>query len=706
MCADGTVVTWGAFYPEISGVFPAATNVATIAAGSGHNLAIVPNHPPTARAQNLTNAPNGDFVIQLAGNDPDGDSLEFVVQSLPTSASLYQFTNGIRGALITSNLTSVTDPQSRVIFAPVFGGLGNPYDSFTFSANDGEQASAPVSVAVSLFATASAFTRPAHEITLTSAKLNGFVSPNGFAAAAWFEWGTNTSYGQSTTPTDAGLGNGVVHVSQAITGLAPGQTVHCRLVVSNASQIFPGADQLFVTSGKVLAWGDNSSSQASVPTNVGALVSVAGGLSHSLALRADGTVAAWGNNTHGQTNVPAGLAGASVIAGGGFHNLALLTNGNLTAWGRNNFGQTNIPPDTTNIIAIAAGGQHNIALRADGTLIAWGDNSQGQRNIATSLTNAVGIAAGWFHNVALRSDGTVTAWGANTYGQTNVPAGLTNVVWVGAGLYHSLALRQDGTLVAWGLNSSGQTNLPLSATNLVAAAGGGSHNLAQRADGLLLGWGNNSSGQATSPAAVSNIVTFAAGGAHSLALVPNHLPVALDQVAVGYPNIDVLITLQSSDGDNDPVTHRIRTVPTAGTLYQFVGGARGAAIVLPDTSVSDLLGRLIFAPEANQSGSPHAAFDFMASDGFGFSAPANVTVNIILPSAPVLDLPASGVTNNQAFRLAFTGATNVAYRVWASTNLVNWELLGPATTSAPGQFLFLDLTATNWPQRFYRATAP
>ncbi len=181
---------------------------------------------------------------------------------------------------------------------------------------------------------------------------------------------------------------------------------------------------------------------------------------------------------------------------------------------------------------------------------------------------------------------------------------------------------------------------------------------------------------------------------------------ALDQVAVGYPNKDVLITLQSSDGDNDPVTHRIRTVPTAGTLYQFLGGARGAAIVLPGTSVSDLLGRLIFAPEANQSGSPHAAFDFMASDGFGFSAPANVTANIILPSAPVLDLPASGVTNNQAFRLAFTGATNVAYRVWASTNLMNWELLGPATTSAPGQFLFLDLTATNWPQRFYRATAP
>lgn len=704
--ADGTVVMWGAFYPEVLGVSVSPTNVATISAGSGHNLALVPNHPPTAQSQNLTNAPNTDLVIQFTGSDPDGDLLNFVIQSLPASASLYQFTNGTRGDLITSNLTSVTDPQGRVVFAPIPGGLGNPYDSFTFFTEDGELASAPASVAVSMFATAQVFTRPATGVQTTGAQLNGFVIPLGFATSAWFEWGTNTSYGQATAPTNTGSGIDVIHISNPITGLATGQSIHFRLVASNASQTIYGTDQQFVTSGKVTAWGDNSSGQSATPTNLGAVVSVVGGLSHSLALCADGTVAAWGNNIHGQTNVPPTLAGVVAVAAGGFHNLALLTNGSVVAWGRNNLGQTNVSLVAISVVAIAAGGQHSVALRSDGSLVAWGDNSQGQRNISASLTNIVGIAAGWYHNVALRSDSTVTAWGANTYGQTNVPAGLTNVVWVGAGLYHSLALRNDGSLVAWGLNVSGQTNIPPNATNLIAVAAGGSHNLALQSSGALAGWGYNFFGQSTPPVSQSNVVNFAAGGSHSLALLPNRLPVAFDQVVAGYPNTDLVVTLAGSDSDNDAVSYRISALPTAGAVYQYSGGFRGAQIVTANTSVVDSFARIIFAPAANQSGSPHATFGFAASDSFALSTPATVTVNIVLPIAPTLDSTASTVTTNHAFQLAFTGSTNAAYRVWASTNLLNWELLGQATSPAPGQFLFLDATATNWPHRFYRATAP
>jgi hypothetical protein len=59
-----------------------------------------------------------------------------------------------------------------------------------------------------------------------------------------------------------------------------------------------------------------------------------------------------------------------------------------------------------------------------------------------------------------------------------------------------------------------------------------------------------------------------------------------------------------------------------------------------------------------------------------------------------------------AFALSFTGGPYWSYRVWASTNLVNWELLGPATETAPGVFRFSDSSATNWPLRFYKAGAP
>ena len=702
---DGTVVLWGTIANGGTDISAQLTNVAAIASGYSHNLALLPNTPPVASSLTIKTPPASQIVVQLPASDPDSDTLQVRIQSLPLVGALYQYTNGTPTVLVT-NAALVTDSQRRVIFVPVTNVIADPYATFTYSASDGELETPSATVTIAIVSPIGIFTRPATDITLASAKLNGFISPNGFPTTAWFEWGTNTSYGQSTTPMDTGSGIGVIHLSQPIAGLSQGQPIHFRLVASNASQTIYGESQRFVTGGKVFAWGDNSSGQSSVPANVGAIVSLAGGLSHSAASCADGTVAAWGNNTHGQTNIPVGLNGVTVVAAGGFHNLALLTNGNVVAWGRNNLGQTSIPASASNVVAIAAGGQHSIALRSDGSLVAWGDNSQGQRNISASLTNIVGIAAGWYHNVALRGDGTVTAWGANTYGQTNVPAGLTNVIWVGAGLYHNLALRSDGKMTAWGLNSSGQTNIPASATNIVAAAGGGSHNLAMQTNGALTGWGYNFFGQSTPPPSLSNVVNFAAGGSHSLALLPNRLPVAFDQSVAGYPNMDLLVTLAGSDADNDAVSYRISALPTAGAVYQYSGGSRGAQIVTANTSVADPLARIFFAPAADQAGSPHATFGFTAGDGFALSSLATVTVNIVLPVAPVLDTTASSITTNGAFRLIFTGATNAAYRVWASTNLFDWEHLGTASSLAPGQFLFFDTTATNHSRRFYRVTAP
>ncbi len=701
---DGTVVMWGAFVDGSTDISAQITNAATIAVGYSHNQILKPNAAPVVDPLTIKATPSSQIVIQLPASDPDGDTLQLRIQSLPLAGILYQYTNGTPTVLIT-NSSLVTDAQHRVIFVPAPNEIADQYASFTFTASDGELETAPATVTVSILGALNVFTRPAMDISLASAKLNGFVAPNGFATTAWFEWGPNSSHGQTTGSLDVGSENGIVHLIHELSGLAPGQTIHFRLVASNASQTVYGMEQRFVTSGKVFAWGDNSSGQSTVPTNIGALVGVAGGLAHSIALRADGTVAAWGNNSHGQTNLHPALAGISAVAAGGFHNLALSTNGSVTAWGRNNTSQTNVPASASNVVAIYVGGQHSIALRADGSLVAWGDNSQGQRNISATLTNIVGVAAGWYHNIALHGDGTVTAWGANTYGQSSVPAGLSNVVWVSAGLYHSLALCGDGSLVAWGLNTSGQTNVPPNATNLMAVAAGGSHNLAQQSDGGVLGWGYNFFGQAT-PTNLSQVVNFAVGSSHSLALLPNQLPVALPQTVSTYPNSDLVITLAATDADDDPLSYRLETLPGAGMAYQFANGVRGVPITLPHTPITDAQGRLIFAPAANAVDSPHAIFDFVALDGYAASLSASVTINIELPIAPAIDLAASGVATDGGFQLAFTGATNAAYRVWASTNLMNWDLLGPASAPAPGEFLFLDTTATNWPQRFYRATAP
>src|SRR5207253_1348477 len=74
-----------------------------------------------------------------------------------------------------------------------------------------------------------------------------------------------------------------------------------------ASVCFLGhqAATLWGASGSVVAWGNNNALQTQVPAGLTA-TAVAGGGSHSLALKADHTVAAWGFNLFGQTNVPPG----------------------------------------------------------------------------------------------------------------------------------------------------------------------------------------------------------------------------------------------------------------------------------------------------------------------------------------------------------------------------------------------------------------
>ena len=56
--------------------------------------------------------------------------------------------------------------------------------------------------------------------------------------------------------------------------------------------------------------------------------------------------------------------------------------------------------------------------------------------------------------------------------------------------------------------------------------------------------------------------------------------------------------------------------------------------------------------------------------------------------------------------LSFTGATNLTYRVWASTNLGNWQVLGSPTQVQPGQFVFADVGALGNARRFYRVSLP
>jgi alpha-tubulin suppressor-like RCC1 family protein len=241
-----------------------------------------------------------------------------------------------------------------------------------------------------------------------------------------------------------------------------------------------------LANGSVIQWGCN---WGAAPPNLTNAVAVSAGYSHSLALRSDGTVVSWGLAGDPANVVPANLSGVKAVAAGWNHNLALLSNGTVTAWGVDGavlgWHLTEVPAGLSNVIAISAGSLHSLALRSDGTVVAWGYSPQGETNVPAGLSNVVAIAAGGQHSLALKSDGTVVAWGFDGSGQCDVPAGLGNVTAIAAGWAHSVALKNDSTLTAWGDDSESQTAVSTQLVSIKSIAAGGQHTLAAMNSPLL-----------------------------------------------------------------------------------------------------------------------------------------------------------------------------------------------------------------------------
>ena len=259
-------------------------------------------------------------------------------------------------------------------------------------------------------------------------------------------------------------------------------------------------------------------------------------------------------------------------------------------------------------------------------------------------------------------------------------------------------------LVVWGSNSSGQTNVPAVLTNVVATAAGSDFNLAMTGSGVVTGWGDNASGQITPPEGLTNVAAVAAGTAFTVAIA-NQTPLANSVTNSGYVNHDLIFALPGSDPDGNQLSYSVLSPPSAGALYQYIDGQRGAPINSPNTPVSDPFGQVVFAPTNGAVATPYASFSFMAADAYYKSAPALVTIDIDLPVRPQFS-EVSLVSGGVNLDIDFSGSSNATYSLWASTNLSNWSKLGTATELDPGLYQFVDSSILSWPRRFYRASAP
>jgi alpha-tubulin suppressor-like RCC1 family protein len=482
--------------------------------------------------------------------------------------------------------------------------------------------SALLAIVLAVFVAAgrpSAETTPLARIAMISAGEGGF-------ALALRQDGTVLSWGANAAGT---LGNGTTDpnlLPSAVFGLGADSDV----VTVAASTVFALA---LKADGTVVGWGANALGQlgdgtfTNRPTPVtsatlgsgSGVVAIAAGLSHAVALKADGSVWSWGSNNNGNLGNPA-IVGAS--------NMPVPVVGLGSGSG---------------VVSLTAGGNFTLALKADGTVWAWGNNNNGQLGIGNTinqpvpvqvkgpgalgvLSNIVALSAppanGGVFALALSAEGTLWAWGNNSSGQLgdgtttnrNTPVqvkgvggsgALADVTAIDAGggtnNLHALAVQTDGTVLAWGSNSNGQLGtgdivasaVPVPVVGLgpgsrvVAVSAGTGLSLALNADGSVLAWGDNSSGQLgdgtffgrTAPTAVAGLT-----GIRSIStqILSNHsLAIRTDGVVVAWGNNDNG-QLGTGDTVNQPVAV---AVPDLNDVIATAVGASHSLALTADGTV-------------------------------------------------------------------------------------------------------------------------
>ena len=175
----------------------------------------------------------GDFDAFVTKLSPDGTALAY---STYLGGSGTDGGNGIAvdssgSAYVTGQTNSTDFPTENPEQGKNAGGQNQGFDAFVTKLSE-----------VPVVATGAA-----SSVSTGSATLNGTVNPSGKAASYHFEYGTSTSYGQSTPTQSAGADSQTHPESAAVAGLAPGTTYHFRIVATNSAGTSLGADQVFTT---------------------------------------------------------------------------------------------------------------------------------------------------------------------------------------------------------------------------------------------------------------------------------------------------------------------------------------------------------------------------------------------------------------------------------------------------------------------------
>jgi hypothetical protein len=225
--------------------------VASNSSGSGYAFADELTFDPSAGASTNTASALGPTTAVVAGSvDPIGQTTTYRVE-YDLASSDWCASGGFSGfpAYTTPPRDlAYTDATFHEVSA-VLSGLtaGTVYCADVVASNasgagDGGQLEFRTTVSPPAVTTGTATVASTGTVAIS-----GTVNPNGLATNYHFEYGTGTSYGDSTAIASAGAGSTDQTVTVTLSGLSPNTTYHYRLVATNPGGTTNSPDRTFTT---------------------------------------------------------------------------------------------------------------------------------------------------------------------------------------------------------------------------------------------------------------------------------------------------------------------------------------------------------------------------------------------------------------------------------------------------------------------------
>lgn len=606
--SDGSVAAWGRNNHSQSTVPAGLTEVEALSAAGNHTLALVALPDIAVHAGEGTSGPLlnsgslqtlGSAAVGVTGSEAIFTILNFGTADLRISSLTLEGIDAGEFALNTSTLTKTLAPGESTSFtvalAPSSRGLKSAVIKISSNAHEAANFLIPVSAlcpsAISIHRGSDAAAEELPDAgvhVFRSQQLGTSSQPQTFTVRNLNDTGL-TIHGITLSGNESS--QFILAPPDLPATLSPGESISFTITFHPAGiglqqamigivDVDAGGIPFYfhlagtgqaLTESPVLAWGENSHGQCTLPPALSKAVAVAAGDVHSLALKSDGTIAIWGINQF----IPEGLSDVVAMAAGAMHSLALKSDGTVVAWGRGATGLLPVPEGLTDVVAVAAGRNHSLALKSNGTIVAWGENHFGQADVPPGLKNVMAVVAGRNHNVALKTDGSFVIWGENLNGANTPPDGLRDVMSLAANKFN-LALKKDGTVVAWG---NGVFNVPTGLNDVVNVSTSWNRGAALKADGTIVTMGEENPNIPGMPTGMEVVTAVTVGELHTVALgrVSAQLPQTIHftvpaTIHAGqavplnaWANSGLAVNLEIISGQGDMAEGRLIS-NTAGTL--------------------------------------------------------------------------------------------------------------------------------------------